>query len=138
MVKAISADVKTAKAALEAELDGLEKVRGGCSSDWLHGSFVRWELLRAGGSMHVLGVTAFLQVVVSQGGEGITKHILKAGEGEPPQAGAAIKAHYTGRLLDGTVFDSSIERNSPFEFTLGKGRSTATGPPALRRPFSPP
>ena len=33
--------------------------------------------------------------------------------------------HYTGKLLDGTVFDSSVERGQPFSFPLGVGRVIA-------------
>ncbi|MBR4155651.1 MAG: FKBP-type peptidyl-prolyl cis-trans isomerase [Bacteroidales bacterium] len=33
-----------------------------------------------------------------------------------------IKVHYTGKLLDGTVFDSSVTRNEPFQFVLGIGQ----------------
>ena len=36
------------------------------------------------------------------------------------QAGDLVKVHYTGRLADGTVFDTSMERE-PLEFTLGEG-----------------
>ncbi len=36
------------------------------------------------------------------------------------QAGDLVKVHYTGRLADGTIFDTSMERE-PLEFTLGEG-----------------
>ena len=46
----------------------------------------------------------------------------KAGKGNNPKTGQTCVMHYTGKLLDGTVFDSSVERNQPFEFTLGQGQ----------------
>ncbi|WP_373058325.1 peptidylprolyl isomerase [Zunongwangia sp. H14] len=33
-----------------------------------------------------------------------------------------VKVHYTGKLTDGQVFDSSVERGEPIEFTLGQGQ----------------
>ncbi|MBR4147419.1 MAG: FKBP-type peptidyl-prolyl cis-trans isomerase [Bacteroidales bacterium] len=41
------------------------------------------------------------------------------GKGPKPAANQNVKVHYTGKLLDGTVFDSSVERGEPIEFTLG-------------------
>lgn len=53
---------------------------------------------------------------------GLIKEVHAEGSGELPQTGYEIKAHYTGRLLDGTVFDSSVSRGVPFTFTLGQGQ----------------
>ena len=43
------------------------------------------------------------------------------GTGPAAKAGDTVSVHYTGRLADGTVFDSSVERGEPIEFPLGVG-----------------
>jgi len=47
---------------------------------------------------------------------------IKTGNGAEAKAGNTITAHYTGTLLDGTKFDSSLDRGQPFSFELGAGR----------------
>jgi FKBP-type peptidyl-prolyl cis-trans isomerase len=49
---------------------------------------------------------------------GLHYEIIKQGEGATPKASETVKVHYTGTLLDGTVFDSSVQRNEPAEFQL--------------------
>ena len=54
--------------------------------------------------------------------DGLQITVLQEGSGETIQNGSVAVVHYTGTLDDGTVFDSSIPRNTPFEFTLGAGQ----------------
>ena len=48
--------------------------------------------------------------------------VEEEGNGEMPQKGDRIVVHYTGTLLDGTKFDSSVDRGQPFTFNVGNGR----------------
>ena len=48
--------------------------------------------------------------------------INQNGSGDSAETGMSVSVHYTGKLEDGTVFDSSIPRGTPFTFTLGAGQ----------------
>ena len=49
---------------------------------------------------------------------GLQYEVVKMGKGKKPTAESTVKVHYEGKLIDGTVFDSSIERGEPIEFPL--------------------
>lgn len=50
---------------------------------------------------------------------GLQYEIMKAGDGPKPTANNTVKTHYHGTLIDGTVFDSSVQRGQPAEFPVG-------------------
>jgi FKBP-type peptidyl-prolyl cis-trans isomerase FkpA len=52
---------------------------------------------------------------------GLVYDDISEGEGEVARAGQRVSVHYTGWLTDGTKFDSSKDRNDPFDFPLGAG-----------------
>eukprot|EP00253_Pinus_taeda_P000261 PITA_00261 len=57
------------------------------------------------------------------GKQGLKKLLVKeGGSWETPETGDEVEVHYTGTLLDGTKFDSSRDRGTPFKFKLGQGQ----------------
>lgn len=59
---------------------------------------------------------------------GLQYQVIKAGNGPSPQATDTVRTHYHGTLIDGTVFDSSVERKQPATFPVNgviKGWSEA-------------
>jgi peptidylprolyl isomerase len=53
---------------------------------------------------------------------GLEYTITEKGNGKKPQNGDKVVVHYTGRLTNDTVFDSSVKRGQPFDFKLGAGQ----------------
>lgn len=57
---------------------------------------------------------------VTETESGLQYEVLEAGNGPKPTAEQQVKVHYTGTLIDGTVFDSSVERGEPATFGVGQ------------------
>lgn len=51
---------------------------------------------------------------------GLQYVVMKEGSGDKPTAASTVKVHYHGTLIDGTVFDSSVDRGTPAEFGVGQ------------------
>ncbi len=51
---------------------------------------------------------------------GLQYQVINDGDGAMPTKEDTVRVHYTGTLLDGTVFDSSVERGQPAEFGVGQ------------------
>jgi len=68
---------------------------------------------------------AFLEENKSKKGVQVTESglqylVRKEGKGDKPTAASNVKVHYHGTLIDGTVFDSSVDRNEPASFSVNR------------------
>jgi FKBP-type peptidyl-prolyl cis-trans isomerase FklB len=50
---------------------------------------------------------------------GLQYKVIKSGAGESPKLADTVKVHYHGTLINGTVFDSSVQRGQPISFPVG-------------------
>ena len=81
-----------------------------------------------------LAVAAVLWIVFSSQGtggggggfvtlpSGLKYQDIVVGKGKEAKVSDAVQVHYTGKLANGTKFDSSLDRGEPFTFTLGEGQ----------------
>jgi len=95
---------EAANACMTAYFDKLEEAKGAES--------------KAEGNLFLEANKAKEGVKVTE--SGLQYKILTEGNGAIPTAGAKVKVHYTGKLIDGTVFDSSLERGEPAEFATNQ------------------
>ena len=77
----------------------------------------------AAGAKNAQAGVAFLADAAKQKGatrtaSGLVIRTLTPGQGAAPKAADRVKVHYEGKLIDGTIFDSSINRGEPAEFPL--------------------
>ena len=74
---------------------------------------------------HIADGKAYLDANAKKPGVTVTKsglqyEVLQEGTGKSPKATDTVRCHYEGRLLDGTVFDSSYKRGEPADFGLNQ------------------
>lgn len=79
----------------------------------------RWQAV-SWTSIPVTGYVASAKAITTP--SGLKYEEIVVGTGESPKPGQTVRVHYTGTLVDGTKFDSSLDRNEPFEFEIGVGR----------------
>jgi len=79
----------------------------------------KYAVVKAEGEAFLIAKSAEKDVVTLP--SGLRYKILKKGNGPIPKSGDNVKAHYHGTLMDGTVFDSSVDRGEPFQFNTESG-----------------
>jgi FKBP-type peptidyl-prolyl cis-trans isomerase FkpA len=116
------AEVEQVKAGLA---DGLRKKTGSFNAESYVPKLQALEQTRvaAAGAKEKVAGKAFIDKAATQPGakktaSGIVITTVKEGTGASPAATDQVKVHYEGKLMNGTVFDSSIARNEPATFAL--------------------
>ncbi|EFJ46093.1 hypothetical protein VOLCADRAFT_105670 [Volvox carteri f. nagariensis] len=99
------------------------------SESEMHHEVGRRELLiAAAATLPAMSSMSAFPAVAAEAGDlnesasGLKWKDVQEGTGPSPVKGAVIKCHYTGRLTNGTVFDSSYNRRQPLSFTIGVGQ----------------
>ena len=110
--------------ALDAVYNGKEKKMTFDEAKAVVTSFFRDLEEHAGEENARLG-KEFLEQNAKQEGVKVTESglqylVVKEGDGKKPGPNDSVTVHYTGRLIDGTVFDSSVERGEPATFGVGQ------------------
>lgn len=117
------------QAVAQGLIDALSGVESRVSDDDLHAAFteiennMRSKMQSAGKALAEEG-EAFLaknaeRKEVTVLASGLQYEILTEGSGEKPSKASTVKTHYHGMLINGDVFDSSVQRNQPAEFPVG-------------------
>lgn len=65
---------------------------------------------------------SFAQTDTVTTASGLKYIVIKEGKGKKAETGKSVEVHYTGTLIDGKKFDSSLDRGVPIEFVLGTGQ----------------
>ncbi|HZS03421.1 MAG TPA: FKBP-type peptidyl-prolyl cis-trans isomerase [Blastocatellia bacterium] len=81
----------------------------------------RWQVV-SWQSVPVAGMAAKTTGKTVTTASGLQYEDIVVGTGPSPRPGQTVVVHYTGTLTDGTKFDSSVDRNEPFDFPIGVGR----------------
>ena len=102
--KATEADVRNANLAVQA---GMQEAQAAKSAG-----------AKAEGQAFLAQNAERAEVTVTA--SGLQYEVLEAGAGESPEATDQVTVHYTGKNLDGSVFDSSVERGEPATFGLNQ------------------
>lgn len=80
------------------------------------------EAIKKGEAQQLQKFLADNKITVAPTSSGLYYIETVKGTGVQPVPGNKVRVHYTGKLLNGKKFDSSHDRNTPFEFDLGKGQ----------------
>ncbi len=121
------------KIAKDDKIETVEIIRVGAAAKAFKSDQAAFDALLAGQEdrakeKELAGMEESMEQIKGQWPDAITtesglKYVVEAeGEGDTPKAGDMVKVHYTGKLLDGTTFDSSVERGTPIDFPVGQGR----------------